>query len=258
MAAKRTRKAPKQLELPLKTWGGRRAGAGRKPKGEKAGVSHLKRPRVTAHRPVHVTLRVAADVPNLRRATMAKVVIAALGAGKRGPATQLGFGLVHFSVQNNHLHLICEAKDNAALARGVKGLCVRVAKAINRVRGGKGRVFSDRYHAHVLATPREVRHALGYVLGNFRKHALANERGSLRGPAVASVRLDPFASGAFFDGFTGTDAVSVIDESAPIVSARGYLLKTGWRRHGLIDPYSVPSCHGAAAKRVAKKKKRSE
>ena len=35
----------------------------------------------------------------------------------------------------------------------------------------RGSVFADRYHDRVLKTPREVRNALRYVLGNGRKHA---------------------------------------------------------------------------------------
>jgi len=132
-----------QLELSLKTWGGRRKGAGRKPKGEKAGVVHLRRPRVSRHSPVHVTLR---------RGKYPAAVVTALSAGKKG----VGFRLVHYSIQSNHLHLIVEAADNKALARGMKALNVRVARAVNRLRGAQGRVFSDRYHAHVLSSPREA------------------------------------------------------------------------------------------------------
>jgi hypothetical protein len=86
-----------QLSLNLKTWGGRRKGAGRKPNGDQAGVSHLRRPRVTRHTPVHVTMRMAAGLPNLRTSTVRKVVLAALAAGK----LQDGFGLVQYSIQSN-------------------------------------------------------------------------------------------------------------------------------------------------------------
>jgi REP element-mobilizing transposase RayT len=121
----------RQLELPLKTWGGRRKGAGRKPKGDKAGVSHLQRPKVTRHSPVHVTLRLCAGLPSLRRGGYATSVKAALAAGKQSA----GFALVHYSIQSNHLHLIVEAAGNAALSRGMKALSVRVARTVNRERG---------------------------------------------------------------------------------------------------------------------------
>ncbi|MEQ9497049.1 MAG: transposase, partial [Deltaproteobacteria bacterium] len=97
---------------------------------------------------------------------MFRAVRVALEAG----AERFGFRLVHFSVLRNHLHLIAEADDRVALARGMKGLKVRVARAINRVAGRRGTVFSDRYHAHALRSPSQTRNALAYVLNNFRKH----------------------------------------------------------------------------------------
>jgi hypothetical protein len=52
----------------------------------------------------------------------------------------------------------------------MKGLGVRIAKALNRVMGRKGPVIGDRYHAHVLRTPSEVKRARGYLLTNARHH----------------------------------------------------------------------------------------
>lgn len=221
-----------QLELKLKTWGGARKGAGRKPSGSKAGVSHLRRPKVTRHTPVHVTLRLSAGLPNLRRAALTAVVVAALAAGKEVP----GFALVHYSIQSNHLHLLVEADSSTALARGMKALSIRVARAINRWRGEKGKVFADRYHVHVLATPREVRHALVYVLNNFRKH----------GVAKAKQRHDVCSSAMAFDGFSEGGPSVVISSVAP---ARSWLLTSGWRRHRLIDPFEVPHCQQQVAVR---------
>jgi hypothetical protein len=102
---------------------------------------------------------------------------------------------VQFSVQGNHLHLIFEASDWKALSRAVKGLCVRLARGINKVMNRTGRVFSDRYHTHVLKTPREARNGLAYVLQNWRKHA-AEARVSI--PRGA---LDPCSSARFFPGW---------------------------------------------------------
>ncbi len=218
----------RQLALPLKTWGGRRKGAGRKPAGLKAGVPHLKRPKVTRHSPVHVTLRLSAHVPNLRRGEYPSLVKRAIGAGKQGP----GFGLVHYSIQANHLHLLIEAKDNVALARGMKALSVRVARAINRARRVKGRVFADRYHAHVLMSPREVRHALVYVLNNFRKH----------GAAKTGERYDTCSSATMFDGFVGGAPPGLRTEVPTVMAPRSWLLTAGWRRHRLIDPHEMPRC----------------
>ncbi|HEY4243808.1 MAG TPA: hypothetical protein VGM88_28540 [Kofleriaceae bacterium] len=54
----------------------------------------------------------------------------------------------------------------------MQGFQISAAKQINRVLHRKGRVFGDRYHAHVLKTPRETRNAVVYVLNNWRKHGV--------------------------------------------------------------------------------------
>src|SRR5688500_8148479 len=108
----------RQLALPLKTWGGARKGAGRKPSGPKAGVSHRSRPVVTRHTPAHVTLRLAAGLPNIRRGNYPAVVTDALARSRTGAANK--FRLVHYSLQSNHLHLIVEAESSDALAHGMK------------------------------------------------------------------------------------------------------------------------------------------
>jgi hypothetical protein len=106
---------------------------------------------------------------------------------------------------------------------------------VNRVFARRGPVLADRYHLRLLKTPREVRNALRYVLLNARHHALR---------AVRAVRLDPASSGRWFDGWRH-EASTVREESGdglarPVARARTWLLATGWRRHGLIDPRDVP------------------
>ena len=152
---------------PRKTagWGGRRKGAGgRKKPG--AGVSHRRRRRF-ANLPVHVTLRVRRDVWNLR----SRRCFRALHRAFVNADARLGLRLCHFSVQGNHLHFLVEAEDTRGLSRGMQGLTIRMAKALNRVMQRRGAVFADRFHAHVLRTPSEVRNALSYVLRNHAVHA---------------------------------------------------------------------------------------
>ena len=153
-------------QLDLFRHGGTRAGAGRKPKGDRALVPHDTRARVTRHTPVLVTTRLLAGLPNLRRERTLVLMRATLAAG----ADRFGFRLIEYSIQSNHLYFIAEAQDEIALARGMKGLFVRVAKALNRAWERTGRVVGDRCHARVLKTPREVRNALVYVLQNAQKH----------------------------------------------------------------------------------------
>jgi hypothetical protein len=49
--------------------------------------------------------------------------------------------VVHYSIQGNHLHLIVEADDAAALSRGLQGLLIRVARSLNRVAGRRGKLL---------------------------------------------------------------------------------------------------------------------
>jgi hypothetical protein len=57
---------PAQLVL-FKARGGKRRGAGRPPKGQRAGSPHKERPYLQARYPVHIVLRVISAVGNLRR-----------------------------------------------------------------------------------------------------------------------------------------------------------------------------------------------
>jgi REP element-mobilizing transposase RayT len=141
---------------------------GRPPKnGIRAGVSHLSRPRFNGARfPVHITLRVRAHVWSLRTRRCFTAVRRSFYAGNG----RFGLRLTHFNVLGNHLHLICEASNEKSLSKGMQGLEVRIAKALNRVMERKGGVFDDRYHGRVLRTPTEVRHALHYVRENEQKH----------------------------------------------------------------------------------------
>jgi len=181
-----------QGTLRFRTWGGRRKGAGRKPKGDRAGVSHRPREAVTGRHPAHVTMRVRREVWNLRSRRAYRVIERALARG----AARFGMRLTHHSVQGNHIHLIVEAKDGRALSRGMQGLSIRVAQGLNRLMKRKGKVLEDRFHAHVLRTPREVRNAIRYVLDNARIHA------TRLGRAIGGT-ADRFASGPGLPGWLG-------------------------------------------------------
>jgi hypothetical protein len=78
--------------------------------------------------------------------------------------------LVHFAVLGNHVHLICEAEGEQSLSRGMQGLAIRMAKALNKAVERSGRVFADRYFAKILRTPTQTRNAVRYVLRNHEKH----------------------------------------------------------------------------------------
>jgi REP element-mobilizing transposase RayT len=212
--------------LAFRSWGGKREGAGRKPKGKRAMVPHAKRAELASRYPVHVTVKVREGLPTLRRKGTYAVVRGAFAKG----CERFGFRLVQYSVQRDHLHLIAEAKDRTALSRGMQGLLIRVAKALNKCWGRKGSVFGDHYFDRVLRTPREVRNALSYVLHNARKHGLRIAQG-----------LDHFASGWWFDGWRDSfEAAGLEGVATPVARARTWLLTKGWRKHRLLSLDEVP------------------
>jgi REP element-mobilizing transposase RayT len=161
----------KQLSLKLPTWGGKRRGAGRKRKHPRPQVPHRQRERFR-WKPLHVTIRVRREVWNLRTHRCFRALKRSFAKG----CARFGFRLVHFSVQGNHIHLVVEAPDHVQLGRAMKGLEVRMARALNKLMRRKGQVFADRYHAHLLRWPREVRFAIDYVLRNRAVHALRKGR----------------------------------------------------------------------------------
>jgi hypothetical protein len=132
--------------------------------------------------------------------------------------------IAQFSVQHDHVHMLVEARDLEALARAMQGFEIRVAKALNKLMGKKGRVFADRYHSRPLHTPTEVRRCLVYVLNNGRKHEQSV------GFNPPPDWLDPFSSAIYFIGWT--DPPRPTAGPLPIQPAQTWLLATGWRERG--------------------------
>ena len=213
----------KQISILFRTHGGAREGAGRKPNGAKAGVSHAPRGQLGGATPLLVTLKLRPDIANLRARARCKHVLEAL----RRARERLGTRLIEYSVQHDHLHLIVEARNAAALGRAMQGLSVRIARRLNRLLGRRGSVFADRFHHRELTSPRQVRNALAYVLCNARKHRVA--------PHVSGW-LDPLSSAQAFEGWTW--AIERTTRSMPLPQT--WLLRVGWKRAGLIDPDHTP------------------
>jgi REP element-mobilizing transposase RayT len=152
--------------------------------------------------------------------------------------------IVHFSVQFDHVHLIVEAPSREALWRGVRGLCISLARRVNQLVRRTGRLFADRWHGRALTSPRAVRHALVYVLANFRKHDAAWRRGK--------ATADPFSSAPYFDQFAEYRgrlpmeveprlvALALRDKGSPVAAAGTWLLREGWLRHGRISVGEAP------------------
>jgi REP element-mobilizing transposase RayT len=190
-------------------------------------VTHHGRPELTQLAPVHVALKVLPHVWNLRSQRVLAVVESALEAMK--PWCELR--VVHFSIQGEHLHFIVEADDNRALSEGMQGLSVRLAKGLNRLMGRHGKVFADRFHAHVLTTPTETRSALAYVLLNHRSHV------ARIGKLPGAIAPDRFSSAAAFEGWQEVRAEPPKVTAAP----RTWLLKAGWRRRGRLSLAETPA-----------------
>lgn len=240
----RARKNHIQQELVY--WGGKRKGAGRPPKSKRSSERHKQRPELKAAHPLHVTLRVEKAIGTLRRGSLYQAVRKAL-------RTVLGrddFRVIDISLQDGHVHLIVEAANKLALARGMQAFGIVAARFINlavskeRGRPRTGRVFSDRYHPKAITSPLAARHARAYVLNNWRRHR--HDRG------VAS-NVDRFSSGVSFDGWKetgGTDFLKALPadyEPLPVSRPQTWLLNVGWRRHGLISVREVP---GERARRL--------
>lgn len=226
----------RQKALEFRTWGGKRKGAGRKaPAGKRPGVSHHGRGTHSAAHPLHVTLRLHPDIPSLRERRLYVALEEALRAGNE----RFGFRAVEFSVQGNHLHLLAEAANARVFSRGMQGLVIRMARAINRALERSGKVFVDRFHHRALRTPTETRNALGYLFGNVHHHA---KRNGLRWKAGL---VDPFSSATWFDGWSSPIESIRKAGPSPVARPETWMLRVGWRRLGLLDPSRVGGKQGA-------------
>jgi len=226
---------PGQQELfqPCKQRGGKRRGAGRKPKGPRAGERHQARPDFKAYHPLHVVVRVAPSVGSLRRRTLYK----AMRDATITAALREWFRIVHISLQRNHVHLIVEADDRAALSRGMQSFLISAARHINTALGvgarrRRGKVFADRYHVEVITTPTRARHAISYTLSNWRKH------GEDRAGLPSTWLVDPFSSGISFPDWVELEGEvwmwPIRETYDPLVvrRPRSWLLREGWKKAG--------------------------
>ena len=252
----RVRKRHVQQELPRfdkngQRRGGKRPGAGRPKSGRLASQPHKKRLRFKASEPVQVTIRAVEEVGRLRHFEAYHAVRKAMVATFK----RENFRIVHVSIQGTHLHLLVEASDRMALARGMQAFQISAAKhlnaAITRVlkleKRRRGPVFLDRYHVTIIRTPRHARHELAYVLNNWRRHGESQKRMS------TGWRIDPFSSAPSFDGWRDIDVRDVrwprTYVPLPVWEPRTWLLREGWRRHGLIRSTEVPGPRWSARER---------
>lgn len=231
-------------QIPLfKPRGGVRPGAGRPAQGPRASEPHKQRPEHKERNPVHVVLRTVREVGNLRR----RHVYRAIRRATITTARREQFRILHVSIQRTHVHMLVEAADRMALARGMQGFEISAAKHINAMIGvahnmprRKGCVFPDRYHATVITSPRQARHALAYVLTNWRRH------GEDRDAGARGQKLDWYSSAVQFTHWAECeDPMSLRPpghELLVIREPRTWLMQQGWRRYTpTISCWEVPS-----------------
>ena len=213
--ARKRRRGPDRKLIPL----------GRRPKAERVGfMPHETRAVHDKNHPVHVTIRRVALGPSFRT----QVVCAAI-RGVIAGAKCKGVRVLHYSVQENHLHLMVEGSSAADLSNQMRTLFSRIAFAVNAVSQRRGRLFRDRHHRHALKTPREVRNALVYILFNDRKH---RARGASAGNAAPMV--DRCSSVYWFHNWSPSDRPPeggmLPLEDAPTSEPKTWLARWGWHR----------------------------
>jgi REP element-mobilizing transposase RayT len=236
---------PTQLGL-FKKRGGKRRGAGRPPNGPRAGSPHKTRPELAPRYPVHVTLRVVAAVGSLRR----RSAYHAIRQATLTTARREDFRIIHLSLQRTHVHLLVEAADKHALSSGMQGFQISAARHLNaalpHAASGsrrRGTVFPDRYHAQIITSPRQARHALAYVICNWRKHQAD------RAAPMREWTIDWFSSGIMFPGWAEYGDAAVMWRGPttydPLIvyQPRTWLLREGWKKCGSISYSEVPSAH---------------
>src|SRR4051795_2748756 len=190
-----------------------------------ANVRHRSRAVHKYWNPLHVTMRARGGLPSFRSQTLFAAFERAVRRTRRDD-----FRVVEFSVQDDHLHLIVEADDNDALARGMMSFSVRANRLFNAAHGrGRGPVWDDRYHRRDLTSARQVRNAIVYCLANYKKHQQVT---------TGVPRIDLCSSARWFQGWTAIRSAD--DGPRPTEDARTVLLRSAWQKHGLIHPGEAP------------------
>jgi REP element-mobilizing transposase RayT len=216
------------LQFPA-TWGGQRKGAGRKARG-RSSVPHRKRAEHSKDIPLHVTLRLVDGLPSMRRAELLSAIGRVFRALAQDQALCERFRVVCFSVQPNHLHLLIEASNGRAVTNGMRGLSIRLARAVNRVLGRKGSLLAERFHATPITVPTAARNGFLYVLQNYKKHPDRNVR-LIDGVDVAS-------SARWFPHW---DRPPTPTGPSPVSPPRTWLLRTGWLGLGPLSREESPA-----------------
>jgi REP element-mobilizing transposase RayT len=222
---------------------------GRRPRAERVGfVSHSARPEHDYRHPVHVSMRRVKRAPSLRSERIFRAILGQLARVKRS-----GGHVVHYSVQNDHLHLIVEGESRQDLSAQMRKLFARIALAVNAIAKRRGSLFRDRHHREELDGPTKTRNALVYVLFNDRKYHAQNG-GAITDELLSDV--DDRSSAAWLDGWDPRarpppETVARLRArdgdidgfGAPCIEPETWLAQEGWRlrtRRGAIKVHELP------------------
>jgi hypothetical protein len=203
---------------------------GRRVRADRQGLgfqAHVARPAHDSRHPVHVTMRRVRLGPSFRAELARRAIEAELYAVKARDVR-----VVHYSIQDNHLHLMVEGANRADLGRQMKLLFSRIAMAVNRIARRTGKLFADRHHRHELKTPTEVRRALVYILFNNRKY---------QHRSATTIALDEASSAMWMTDWAPTSTPTAetlarqranYPKGPPITKPETWLARIGWRRAG--------------------------
>jgi REP element-mobilizing transposase RayT len=139
-------------------------GAGRKAIHDK-GIRHTKREMIKKDTVLHLTLKIEKNKANLKNKSILKALQHSIKK-----ARSLGLKVIHYTLEYDHVHLLIEASDKISLGKGMQSLGISFSKGINKIKKQTGKVFKTRYHFRKLNSPREIKNALNYILGNGIKH----------------------------------------------------------------------------------------
>jgi REP element-mobilizing transposase RayT len=130
------------------------------------GIRHRKREIIERPKPLHLTIK-------LKRAQIQnKIILKNLKYSIQRGRLQ-GLRIIHFSLEDNHVHIYAESDNNLVLTKGMKALGVSFAKRLNKFFKSRGQVYKTRFHLRVLKSASEVKNVINYILKNGMKHKRA-------------------------------------------------------------------------------------
>lgn len=139
-------------------------GAGRPAKHDK-GIRHTERELLKKLSSLHLTIKIERNKAGLKNKTVLAVLHKAIKNARK-----IGLGIIHYTLEYDHIHLLVEARDNETLGKGMQSFGICFSKGINKYKAVQGQVYKTRYHLRVLKTLKEIKNVLNYVFGNAVKH----------------------------------------------------------------------------------------